>query len=100
LTDELVKITGQSDLKRILDALLTAERRSPNHPAGGWLCLLTIDDGFETVGATLHNTTDGENGLVVMVVGNGWNLGQFRCNALAAVLEDIIDSKRDSVPPP
>lgn len=94
LVQQPVVISDKEMIGRILDALKTSRSHSPNHPGDGWECLLSLHSEAGQVTVQVHNTHTQENGVIVTAWSGkryGYVLGVFRCDALANVIESVVD---------
>jgi len=90
------KVTNRADVQRVVNALRSARRFSPNHPSAQWSCLLTIESNGDEVTVRVTDTKSDENGVLIYWSSSrtdGWVIGNYRCDELRAVLEDLAQFK-------
>lgn len=93
VTKKSVAVSNATNKTQILHSLHGAKPCHPNHPGGGWQCLLTIESGSDSVTVLIHSTGGEQNGVLIYVHSHetyGWNLGTFRCDELGPAIEAAV----------
>jgi hypothetical protein len=89
LTAKRITISDPSIIKKIADALNSAEECSPKHPASTWSAWITIKTKTSHFDFAVTQN-DPENGTLINFTSGqaeGWNLGDYRSNPLGPLLE-------------
>ena len=90
LLEESIRIEDRQTIVTVTDMLRDAQRWAPNHPNGQWYCLLTLDFGDHTTSVIVSRTSNNGDLISVMSeVTHGFNLGDFRADGLAELLERL-----------
>jgi hypothetical protein len=87
-----ITITAQNEVRRIINALHTAVRTSPNHPGTRWTCNLVIKSKEDSVSVEINDTASNDNGVLIYWWsgrGQGWVIGKYRCDDLGPILEHL-----------
>jgi hypothetical protein len=92
-----LKVANRADVTRIIDALHNAESFHPNHPIATWSCVLVLESNGKPVSVQITDTKTRDNGVLIYWWSgrnSGWVLGNYRCDSLGPILEDLAKSGR------
>jgi len=95
LTQSKTVITDRKPIDVLMKALRVARRFGPDHPFAKWSCLLTIEDGLDSVVVQVDDTKSQKNGLILYLWSNrnqGWLIETYRCDDLGPVLEKLVSN--------
>ncbi len=90
LTRETIRVTDRARIDRLVALLNASTYASPNHPKGGWMTRLVLDDGKERHDAVVSSTSDG---LLIRIGGSGVG-HDFRNEEMKAFLEEVAAAKK------
>jgi len=80
-------------IERTCDALSKARPFSPNHPASSWECLLILNKKTGSYECVIDSTPSSKNGVLILFFSRGewgWNVGEYRSDALGPALEGVV----------
>ena len=80
-----IRVTDRARIERLVALLRATTHASPNHPKGGWMAELRIEDGLGRHKAIVSWTSDG---LLLRIDGSGVG-HDFRQEELKGFLEEI-----------
>lgn len=90
LSHESIRVTDRAKIERLVALLNASTYASPNHPKGGWMTRLVLDDGRERHDAVVSSTSDG---LLIRIGGSGVG-HDFRNEEMKAFLEAVAKEKK------
>ena len=99
LVEERVLLTDREQIRRIVQAVTTAEPFSPNHPRGLWTCVLRFRGRQQDLACAIYCTSN--MGTLIFVNSNveqGWHLADFRADELKELLESAALSMQGKQP--
>lgn len=85
LVNRTARVTDRPRVERLVDLLRSSTYASPNHPQGGWITELRLDDGESLHTAIVSFTSDG---LLLRLGGSGVG-HDFRQEDLKDFLEEV-----------
>lgn len=88
------RILNAEQKKEFLSLLSHAKRFAPNHPKGGWACLVEIQTQTDVPRYSFYLYSTTNNGVRYSLSSNqekhdGWNYGDYRNNALGPFVEEL-----------
>ena len=86
---EHFKIVDSNDINKIVSAIRTAKKFSPNHPSSIWRLNLTLNSEMKDISFEVDHTGSSRNGTYFYFTG----YGALKCDDLGKTLEDILLSK-------
>ncbi len=90
LSHESIRVTDRAKIERLVALLNASTYASPNHPKGGWITRLILDDGKERHDAVVSSTSDG---LLIRIGGSGVG-HDFRNEEMKGFLEAVAREKK------
>jgi hypothetical protein len=92
LVNSPVRIKDRATINTLCQALNSASRIGPNHPAKKWEVIVELRTAKGAISFVVYHTEQADNGTLVSImshVTSGWNYGSFRSDSLAPILEEL-----------